>query len=677
MASIVQTIPEKCKRCYTCVRSCPAKAIKVEGGQAQVIGERCLSCGNCIMVCAQNAKAVETGPPTLETVLSGQQPTVACLAPSFPAAFPEVEPGRIITGVRQLGFDQVMEVAFGAELVALAYRELLGTETVTPLITTPCPAIVSYIEKYLPELIPNLAPIVSPMVALGRYIQQKHCPGAAVVFIGPCTAKKAERRDENLAGAIDLVLTFRELKELFEQNAIDLHALPASDFDGPRPRLGGIFPVSGGLLKTAHTESDILTNDIIVAEGVDRALDVLRQLAAGSINARFLDLLFCNGCISGPVMSNDLSTITRKQIVADYVRLERTNAGKIELYYRSLANARAGLDLGRTFCDRSMPLAEPSPQELRAILAEMGKHSPQDELNCGACGYTTCREKAVAVFQKLAEAQMCLPFLIDELETTCKQLAESRLEIEKAQSLLIQSERLASMGQLAAAVAHELNNPLGTVLIYAHTLLRELQGNDHRREDVEMIAAEADRCRKIVRGLLDFARKRSRRAKPVDLHTLLDNVIAVVQKHEVFRKVTIELLADPNLPQVDGDQDQLTQVFVNLATNAAEAMPNGGKLTISTRTAGVDRVEISFRDEGVGIPEEYRSRLFTPFFTTKPVGKGTGLGLPIVYGVVKMHSGDLRVDSTVGQGSTFTIILNAWREGLAASPEPEPGQPHD
>ncbi|UCH33399.1 MAG: 4Fe-4S dicluster domain-containing protein [Armatimonadota bacterium] len=674
MASIVQTVPEKCKRCYTCVRSCPAKAIKVEGGQARVIEERCLTCGNCIRVCAQHAKSVGSGRPELEQILAGSRPAIACLAPSFPAAFEAVSPGQVIAGLRQLGFAQVMEVAYGAELTALAYRELLSGKIPTPVITTPCPALVSYVEKYLPELIPNLAPIVSPMIALARFIRTKYCPEAAVVFIGPCTAKKAEIRDEAMAGIVDVVLTYEETQQLFAQDGVALHELAPSEFDGPRARFGGIFPVSGGLLKTAHMESDILENDIIVSEGVDRALDVLRQTMDGALNARFLDLLFCNGCIAGPVMGNDLSIVARKELVVRHVRQERAAASEAATYYNALMEAREGLDLSRSFHDRSMPLSMPSDAELATILAQMGKHEPEDELNCGACGYPTCRDKAVAVYQGLAEAQMCLPFLIDELETTIQELADSKVQIEKAQSLLIQSERLASMGQLAAAVAHELNNPLGTVLIYAHTLLRELQTGDPRRDDVQMIAAESERCRKIVRGLLDFARKRSRQADAVDIGAVLENVIGIVQKHAVFSRVNIDLRVAHDLPTVDGDADQLTQAFVNLATNAAEAMPDGGKLTISACPHDGDRVDIAFTDEGVGISEENRQRLFTPFFTTKAGGKGTGLGLPIVYGVVKMHSGDVRVDSEVGKGTTFTITLNRWREGIEETPvAPEPG----
>ena len=174
-----------------------------------------------------------------------------------------------------------MEVAFGAELVALAYRELLDRESATPLITTACPAIVSYVEKYLPELIPCLAPIVSPMVALGRFIRQKYCTEAVVVFIGPCVGKKAEVQDEAVSATVDAVRTFDELRDLFTQFGVELGKLPPSDFDGPHAHIGGIFPVSGGLLKAADMESDILENDLLVSEGMDRALEVLRQAAGG------------------------------------------------------------------------------------------------------------------------------------------------------------------------------------------------------------------------------------------------------------------------------------------------------------------------------------------------------------------------------------------------------------
>jgi len=672
MASIVRTIREKCRRCYTCVRSCPAKAIKVEGGQAAVIEERCLSCGNCVRVCAMNAKAIEKSIPDVASILSGSRPAIACLAPSFPAAFPEVEPGQVLTGLRQVGFAQVMEVAFGAELVALAYRELLDRESATPLITTACPAIVSYVEKYLPELIPCLAPIVSPMVALGRFIRQKYCAEAVVVFIGPCVGKKAEVQDEGVSAAVDAVRTFDELRDLFTQFGVELSDLPSSDFDGPRAYVGGIFPVSGGLLRVADMESDILENDLLVSEGMDRALEVLRQAAGGNLTARFLDLLFCEGCIGGPVMGNHLSLVARKEIIARYVR-RRMAAENGDKHREVLLEAGEGLDLSRGFRDRSIPLGEPTESEMREILARMGKHGPDDELNCGACGYANCRDKAVAVHQGLAEAQMCLPYLIEELETTVQQLAQSKIDIEHAQTQLIRSERLASMGQLAASIAHELNNPLGTVLIYAHMLARDLSNADSRREDVTMIAVEADRCRKIVRGLLDFARKRTRRAEPVRLRQLLESVVSVVEKHEDFQNIAIHLDVDPGVPDVDGDPDQLTQAFVNLASNAAEAMPDGGSITISARAAGPGRVEVAVRDEGIGIPEEHVGQLFAPFFTTKRGGKGTGLGLSIVHGIVKMHDGDTRVDSEPGKGSTFTITLNSWREG-EGEPEAQTAQ---
>jgi signal transduction histidine kinase len=180
-----------------------------------------------------------------------------------------------------------------------------------------------------------------------------------------------------------------------------------------------------------------------------------------------------------------------------------------------------------------------------------------------------------------------------------------------------------------------------------------------------MIAVEADRCRKIVGGLLDFARKRTRRAEAVELRGLLESVVAVLEKHDHFENVTIHLDLDPAVPPVDGDAGQLTQAFVNLASNAAEAMPDGGAITVSARAVGADRVEIAVRDEGVGIPQESMGQLFTPFFTTKQGGKGTGLGLSIVHGIVKMHDGDIRVDSGPGKGSTFTITLNIWREDEA------------
>jgi two-component system NtrC family sensor kinase len=229
--------------------------------------------------------------------------------------------------------------------------------------------------------------------------------------------------------------------------------------------------------------------------------------------------------------------------------------------------------------------------------------------------------------------------------------------LHRTQMELIRAEKLASMGQLAAGVAHEINNPLGTILLFADVLYRETDENDPRRADLQMIIKETNRCKNIVAGLLNFARQQEVLLQETNLHQVLDQSIEAARHQPTFARVQIVRQYDPDVPTIQADPGQLQQVFVNLLNNAAEAMPDGGTITISTRLVDQQWVEIKVSDTGCGIPEEHLSRLFTPFFTTKPPGKGTGLGLSIVYGIIKMHRGQIAVESRVGEGTTFTITL--------------------
>jgi len=651
---VVSTIKEKCRRCYTCVRTCPAKAIKVEEGQAKVVRERCIACGSCIKVCRQEAKAVRDSVSTVKELFWNNEKVISCLAPSFPAAFPQVKPGQVISAVKALGFTEVMEVAFGADLVAHArWARKNGGRL---YISSPCPALVLYIKKYFPSLVANLTPIVSPMMAMGRVIKRSYSPGAKVVFIGPCIAKKAEIDDPQVAGDVDAVLTFVELETMLREAGIELERLPESEPDGPIPRLGRIFRVPGGLLRSAAMKEDICRNQILVTEGKEACTQILNEVLEGAIEARFLDLLFCEGCINGPAFPKELSVFSRKELVANYVQerltqeREARHAADIKQYGR--------LKLSRAFTPEDHRLPTPSKEIVREILRRTNKIQPEDELNCGACGYGSCQEKASAVYWGLAENEMCLPYLIDQLGENLNQLAQSHKELSATQQQLIQSEKMASVGQLAAGVAHEVNNPLGTILLYSHMLLEKLGNRDARREELEIIAKEATRCRDIVRGLLDFARQRKLQIENIDLNHIVSEVLSLASKQPSFQKVEIIKALEPSLPLMSGDPVQLKEVFWNIVSNAGEAMPEGGKVIVSSRfNNGGGSIEVTIRDTGLGIPEENLNKIFMPFFTTKKIGQGTGLGLAIAYGIVKMHRGSIDVESQQREGTTFVVKL--------------------
>jgi iron only hydrogenase large subunit-like protein/nitrogen-specific signal transduction histidine kinase len=658
---IVYTIKERCRVCYTCVRECPAKAIKIINGQAEVIDERCILCGNCVKVCSQDAKVFRIDTDRVSKLLDEHQEVIAMVAPSFPAEFENLDYEVLVGMIRRLGFTKVVEVSFGADLVAKEYKKFMQNNESKAKISSDCPAIVSFIEYYHPKLVPYLAPIVSPMVAMERLLRKKHGEEIKVVFIGPCIAKKDESAE------IDTAITFRELRQLFERNGIRSEDTTPSDFDPPHSGKGAVFPISRGLLQTMEIQEDILEGNLIIAEGRIAFQEAIKEFENGHINDHHLELLCCEGCILGPGMSpypyfaSTAKRYAKRSKVSKYAtaKLERLDK---EQWKRDIEEY-SKLDLSRTFSPSDRNMHRPSLKEIEPVLQRMGKFSPKDYLDCAACGYESCVDHAVAIINGLAENEMCLPYTIEKLHNYIRELNISNDKLANVQEALKQSEKLASLGQLSAGIAHELNNPLGVITMYSNILKDELeQNNEDIKNDLELIVEQADRCKKIVGGLLNFARKNQVNFNELDLNTLIKNsVSSVVVPSNVI--VEINFLKEDSIAMAD--RDQLTQVFSNLIKNAIDAMPDGGSINIEMKPNGND-VIIEVSDTGHGIEKENIGKLFTPFFTTKPIGKGTGLGLSIIYGIVKMHKGDVTVNSnadpaTGPTGTTFKIRLPRHR----------------
>lgn len=652
---LVTTIGDRCRVCYTCVRECPAKAIRISGGQAEVINDRCIGCGNCVQVCSQKAKQVMRSNEEVKALLTTPGRRVsACLAPSFPVEFSEYKPEQFLGMVRALGFDLVNEVAFGADLVSERYHELVQqyADTDRRFLATACAAAVKYVEHLAPHLTDSLAPVASPMLAMARYVHRMYGDDVAVVFIGPCIAKKAEGIELS-RGQIDAVLTFVELREMFEEAGLVPAAVEPARFDPPLARLGGIYPVSGGLMQTAKIDERLMSSDGAVVDGHNTFVDAIREFESGAIHATLVEVMACNGCIMGPAISATVPLYTRRAMIAEYVRSRMADfdADKwVEEMHRF-----PDLDLSQSYTADDRRMTTPTREEVNEILRNMGKKSAADELNCGACGYETCLEHAISIHQGLAENEMCLPYTIDKLKSSVTELADVNKRLEHAQHALIQGEKLASMGQLAAGIAHEVNNPLGVVLMYSHMLAEECDTAPEMKEDLKIISDQADRCKKIVAGLLNFARQNRVLLQPTNLSQFVKSVLLGLHEHD---GITIETQTPPPETMAEMDSDQMLQVLTNLMANAIEATPEGGKVTLSCQVT--DRqVIFKVADTGIGIKPENRDRIFTPFFTTKPIGKGTGLGLPVSYGIVKMHRGDIRYESNADpeQGPTGTTFF--------------------
>lgn len=653
--SFVRTVKERCRICYTCVRECPAKAIRIANGQAEVIAERCIGCGNCVRVCSQKAKEVLDSKPEVRELLKSDYKTAAILAPSFPAEFTDISHNRLIGMIRKLGFDYVNEVGFGADLVADKYRQLLAqSDPNCRYIATSCPAIIAYVERYHPDLVKHLAPIVSPMVATAKMLHKLHGDELKIVFIGPCIAKKGEIVSINMVSEVDESLTFVELRDIFKAESISPENSEDSVFDEPFAGLGAIFPISRGLFQSANIEEDLVTGQIVAVEG-GRFVEAFEEFESGDMKVRLLEVLACNGCIMGPGVSNEKPLFSRRSSVSNYVQEKMKNLDTAK--WKENVKRFANLDLSRKFAAYDQRI-KVTGDGIEQILRQMGKMSPADELNCGACGYSTCRQHATAIWKGQAESEMCLPYVIEQLHKNIDDLATSNNQLENMQAALMQSEKLASMGQLAAGVAHEINNPLGVVLMYAHLLLEKYHNSPELGDDLKLISEQADRCKKIVGGLLNFARKNKAILQPMDIYDVIEKSIQAVPNEKCV-EIMIENTLEDRIAEIDSDQ--MSQVFSNLVANAIAATDETGLITIKL---GGDNKNLNIKviDSGVGIPKANLSKIFDPFFTTKQIGEGTGLGLAVAYGIVKMHRGDIQVESNADPangptGTTFTVVL--------------------
>jgi iron only hydrogenase large subunit-like protein/nitrogen-specific signal transduction histidine kinase len=652
---LVYTIKELCRTCYTCVRECPAKAIRIVGGQAEVIDERCIACGNCTKVCSQGAKVFLNTTDRVVKLLEDNPKVAAIVAPSFPAEFSDITDHRVLTAmIKAIGFKYVAEVSFGADLVADRYKKLVS-EAKNFYISSDCPSIVNYVKLYHPVLVDNLAPIVSPMVAMSRVVRKRYGSDTRIVFIGPCIAKKAESSE------IDEAITFTELRDMLADRGITPESITPVDFDQPVGGRGAIFPVARGLLQTAKISDNAITGDIIAAEGRTDFQGALKEFEAGLIKNQHMELLCCEGCIMGPGLSKNGKQYNRRSLVSSYANLKMHNIDT-EAWQKAI-DEFSDLDLSYRHKHEDTKIEILEEKDVQDVLDQMGKKLKKDQLNCGACGYESCVEHAIAIKKGLAEVEMCLPYTIETLHKSVNDLALSNEKLSSMKQALKQSEKLAHMGQLSAGIAHELNNPLGVVIMYSNILLEEASASDPVKEDLKLIVEQAGRCKKIVAGLLNFARKNQVNHQLVNIKELVDHSLDSIIVPE---KINVSVTDMTTNHEAMLDIEQIMQVVTNLVKNAIDAMPDGGSINIKLEDTLGDIIT-TVSDTGTGIKEADRVKIFEPFFTTKSIGQGTGLGLATAYGVVKMHKGQISVESNNDPekgptGTSFKIILPRGKE---------------
>lgn len=399
MTSCLRLKKSNCKNCYKCIRHCPVKSIRFSAEQAHIIDEECILCGQCFVVCPQDAKQIVDETEKVKVLIGSGEPVIASLAPSFIANYDGVGIESMREALKKLGFHDVEETAIGATMVKREYDRMLRDENRDIVISSCCHSINLLIRKYFPEQLPYLADVVSPMVAHCIDIKRR-IPNAKTVFIGPCVAKKDEA--DQHSDVVDAALTFEELTSWLKEEQIELKIEVITDDKG----LARFFPTPGGILKTMAQDAPGFT--YMALDGIDACLAALDDIAQGKIHKCFIEMSTCSGsCIGGPVMEK-----YRRSPVADYMAVanfagkndfdvDQPDVSTMKQYYSPI--------------DRSKRV--PSNYEIVEILRQMGKFKPSDELNCGSCGYNTCRDKAVAIYQGKADISMCLPFLKEKAES--------------------------------------------------------------------------------------------------------------------------------------------------------------------------------------------------------------------------------------------------------------------
>lgn len=386
-----------CKNCYKCIRHCPVKAIRFSGNQAHIIGDECILCGHCFVVCPQNAKEIVNETEKVRVLLQSY-PVYVSLAPSFIANYEGVGINAMRTALKKLGFADVEETALGATVVKNEYDRLLREEKRDIVISSCCHSVNLLIQKYFPKELPYLADVLSPMQAHCADLKRRH-PGAKTVFIGPCVAKKDEAAHYD--GIVDAVLTYEELTEWLNHEGIVLE----KEMDSQQESRARFFPTTGGILKTMNLDAPGYR--YMAIDGIENCISALKDIENGNIHHAFIEMSSCVGsCVGGPVMEKYHPSPVREYIaVAEY-------AGDKDF----VVEQPDSNDLRKHFSLIERENKMPSEYEINAALRQMGKMSKRDELNCGSCGYNTCREKAIAICQGKAEASMCLPYLQKKAE---------------------------------------------------------------------------------------------------------------------------------------------------------------------------------------------------------------------------------------------------------------------
>jgi len=495
---------EKCRNSYSCVRVCPVNAIEVKPHEAHpgILHDRCIGCGLCYIACALHAIEFRDSREEVKKLLSSGKKTAALIAPSIASEFDDITDYRkFVAMIRSLGFNYVHENSFGVDLIAAAYAKLFSKAEGKYVITANCPSIVKLIEKFHPELVSNLAPLVSPMIATSMVVKELYGPDVRTVQIGPCIDAKDESLIYNEVKLVDSVLTFIELRQLFDEFKIQERQVKMSDFDPPHGNWGALYPLPAGIIQAGGIKRDMVSSSVITASGKEDILDAIYDYDKyiDTIQHHF-NLFFCHGCLLGPGMQHHTERFRRRSLVRHYAE-KRVKSLDKTLWQKNMEKW-SKLDFSRTFTPNDQRIPEPPEEAIIEVLKIIGKSNPDEEINCGACGYRSCRDFASTVAKGLAIPEMCHTFNLRNKQEYIETLRQTNRKLAETKKALKESEELARREKEAAQSTSDMMNnmleklPTGVVIIDNN--LKILHSN---QSFINIIGEDAIAISEVIPGL--------------------------------------------------------------------------------------------------------------------------------------------------------------------------------
>ena len=494
----------RCRNSYSCVRVCPVNAIEVRPQKEHptILANRCVGCGLCYVSCSPRAIEFRDSREEVKSLLASGRKVAALIEPSIASEFDDITDYRkFVAMIRQLGFKYVHEVSFGVDLIAANYADLFSKAEGKYYITANCPSVVKIIEKFHPEMTPNLAPLVSPMIATAMVVKKLYGDAVATVQIGPCIDAKDEALIYDSGKLIDGVLTFIELRQLFEEFRIQERLVKMSDFDPPHGYWGALYPVPAGIIQAGGIKRDMISSRVITASGKEDVLEAINDFdkSIDTINHHF-NLFFCHGCLLGPGMENHTEKFRRRALVSRYTE-KRIGSLDRELWQKNM-DKWLTLDFSRNFNPNDQRIQEPPEEAVHEVLKIIGKNNPDEELNCGACGYMSCRDFASTVAKGLAVPEMCHTFnlrnkqeYIETLRQTNRKLAETKKALKESEELALREK---DMAQNASDMLNNMLDKLPTGVVIVDNNLKILHSN---HSFINIIGEDAKAISEVIPGL--------------------------------------------------------------------------------------------------------------------------------------------------------------------------------